>query len=78
MKERYSYFDEFYAHFHINTEPECAAKYNLNRKNQTLMLFVKESEHRQNPFVLTKEKFNTNDILEFINLSVTRSLPRWN
>ena len=79
MIERYLYYDEMHTGFHFNNDPECAMQFGINPSKPDLLMLIREKAFRETPFLLTGHEapFNTETILEWINVSIIRSLPRW-
>ena len=79
MIERYEYHHEMHTGVHVNTDPECAVKVGLDPKKPALMLLVREDTFRKEPYFLTgaEPPYSAEVLLDFINVSIIRSLPRW-
>lgn len=79
MVDRYEYHDESHTAFHINNDPECAKKLNLDVTKSHLVLYTRNSEFRTEPFVFTDEpgQFTIENISYNVNVSILRAMPRW-
>ena len=79
MVERYEYHHEMHTGFHVNSDPECAVKVGLDPEKPAMMLLVREDTFRKEPYFLTgaEPPYNAEVLLDFINVSIVRSLPRW-
>ena len=54
-------------------------KFGINPGKPDLMMMIREKTFRDTPYLLTGHEapFNVETILEWINVSIIRSLPRW-
>ena len=79
MVERYEYYHEMHTAFHFNNDPECAMKFGISPGSPDLMMLIREKSFRDTPYLLTGHEapFSVETILEWINVSIVRSLPRW-
>ena len=78
MLDRYDYFDEMHTIFYVNTDPECAKKFGLDHSEVHVMLNLHEKTYREEPYIIAKEEaFTMEEISEFVNTNVARSIPRW-
>ena len=80
MIDRYEFFYDKPT-FHVNTEPDCAAKYELDPAKQNVLMFVNKDIK---PDVLTgdpnDESVGALDMMKtmrFISTSIVKAVPRW-